>query len=78
MDVSLESLLAIIIEANGGAVEITREQVMNTDFDGRVISVAPSLERNSIILTLEREEDLHEYYQSEEADRDGDSADQGQ
>lgn len=77
MDVSLESLLALVIEASGGSIVITRELVENTQFDGRVLAVIPDHINQTITLTLEEEEEIDEFVEGQAFITDSGVADEG-
>ena len=65
--ISLEALLAVLIEREGGAIEITQQDVEDTVFDERVIVITTSQE-NTMVLTLQQKEDVNEYFESKATD----------
>lgn len=71
----LRMLLGMVIEANGGEVRLTQEQVENSTLENMAMVITQT--EDEIILTLENEEDMDEYIEGQEINTDGDSADQG-
>lgn len=59
--IDLRTLLAVLIEKNGGMLKITREDVENTIFDDRVIVILPGEGEDTLLLTLEKKEELDEF-----------------
>jgi hypothetical protein len=69
MDISdLIALFVVLIERDGGALEITEEEVADALFDGRSIAVkvVEKEEGRVLVLTLEREEDIDGEVESQE------------
>lgn len=61
MDISdLVALFVVLIEREGGSLEITEQEVADAMFDGRSIAIKmlEGEEGRTLVLTLEREEDI--------------------
>lgn len=71
----LRMLLGMVIEANGGEVRLTQEQVENSTLENMAMVITQT--EDEIILTLENEEDMDEYIEGQEINTDGHTADQG-
>lgn len=58
----LYDVLVYLIEKFGGAVEITREEALKYDASGKVVVVAQNNANDSIVFSLEEEEDINAQY----------------
>ena len=64
----LYALVVLLIEQNGGVVELTQEEVESLDMEGKVLAMVPDLEKNVMRITVENEEDVQDgFVESEEA-----------
>lgn len=62
------ALVVLLIEQNGGVVELTQEEVESLDMEGKVLAMVPDLEKNVMRITVENEEDVQDgFVESEEA-----------
>ena len=58
----LLALLVLLIERNGGSVEVTKEEVTNLNMEGKVLGIIPNDQQDTITLTVEMEEDIDAEY----------------
>ena len=56
------ALLVLLIERNGGSLEVTQEEVHSLDMEGKVLAIVPDQMKNAITITVEREEDVEDGY----------------
>lgn len=56
----LFALLVLLIERNGGSLEVTQEEVMGLDMEGKVLAIVPDQMKDAITITVEREEDVED------------------
>lgn len=71
----LRILLALLVDANGGLLVLKKEQVEAADLKGKTLVIVPG--EDELMVTLEREEEIDEYFEDQETGPQGEDSDEG-